>query len=198
MANRSGSSSSQSSSAWPILSLVIALFGSILAFLFINNPFFQINQDRDPIQYIIPWNKISSLFSSGQQKENEEAIDPTDYLARARRILRTTPLIDGHNDFPFLLRQQLRNRIYDHDFEVERLATHTDLRKMREGLMGGQFWSVYVPCPEDMLSKSGDDGDEKFVPGLNEPNVRIRSDISNVLYFSFFFFFRYELAGLIY
>lgn len=40
-------------------------------------------------------------------------IDPDDYAARTEQILRTTPLIDGHNDLPFLLRLELHNQIYD-------------------------------------------------------------------------------------
>ena len=40
-------------------------------------------------------------------------IDPVDYAARTEMILRTTPLIDGHNDLPFLLRLELHNQIYD-------------------------------------------------------------------------------------
>lgn len=41
-----------------------------------------------------------------------EKFDPLDYQARAARILSETPLIDGHNDLPFLVRLQLNNQIY--------------------------------------------------------------------------------------
>ncbi|KAL1966373.1 hypothetical protein VTN77DRAFT_4515 [Rasamsonia byssochlamydoides] len=177
MENRSGSdksSSSSSSSRWPVLTLVITVFVGIISFLLVNNNNHLFNLDLD--LGLDSWNKILSLL--GQQID-EAPIDPTDYLSRARQILRSTPLIDGHNDFPFLLRQQLKNRIYEHDFEAERLASHTDLRKMREeGLMGGQFWSVYVPCPEELVPTSTPSDfvsyrrDGELVPGLNEPNVR--------------------------
>jgi len=40
-------------------------------------------------------------------------IDPLDYEARAKHILDTTPLVDGHNDLPYLLRIELQNKIYD-------------------------------------------------------------------------------------
>lgn len=40
-------------------------------------------------------------------------ISPSDYAARTEMVLRTTPLIDGHNDLPFLLRLELHNQIYD-------------------------------------------------------------------------------------
>lgn len=81
-------------------------------------------------------------------KAKEEPLEPDDYLGKARRILRSTPLIDGHNDFPFLLRQQLKGKIYGHDFETTRTGNHSDFQKMKEGMVGGQFWSVYVPAPE--------------------------------------------------
>lgn len=40
-------------------------------------------------------------------------ISEDDYAARTEMVLRTTPLIDGHNDLPFLLRLELHNQIYD-------------------------------------------------------------------------------------
>ncbi|KAH8430922.1 dipeptidase [Aspergillus melleus] len=73
---------------------------------------------------------------------------PTDYLGRARRILKTTPLIDGHNDLPYLIQVELQNKIYS-DFNLSnRLLGHTDLARMREGQMGGQFWSIYIDCEQ--------------------------------------------------
>lgn len=41
-----------------------------------------------------------------------QSIDPLDYQARTERLLSETPLIDGHNDLPFLVRLQLNNQIY--------------------------------------------------------------------------------------
>lgn len=38
-------------------------------------------------------------------------IAKTDYAARADRVLKSTPLIDGHNDLPYLLRIELQNQI---------------------------------------------------------------------------------------
>lgn len=46
-------------------------------------------------------------------RKTQDAIDPEDYAARTDRILGTTPLIDGHNDLPFLLRLELHNQIYN-------------------------------------------------------------------------------------
>ncbi|MGY1436133.1 dipeptidase [Streptomyces reniochalinae] len=67
-------------------------------------------------------------------------------LERARALLAAHPVVDGHNDLPWALREQVR---YDldaldiaHD-QHERL--HTDLARLRAGGVGAQFWSVYVP-----------------------------------------------------
>lgn len=43
---------------------------------------------------------------------NGEKFDPLNYQARTARVLSQTPLIDGHNDLPFLVRLQLNNQIY--------------------------------------------------------------------------------------
>ena len=67
-------------------------------------------------------------------------------LERARRILRSTPLIDGHNDLPWAIREQREG-----PRDVERydlrgtVGGHTDLARLRQGMVGAQFWSVYVP-----------------------------------------------------
>lgn len=45
-----------------------------------------------------------------------ENIDPLDYRSRTDRVLSETPLIDGHNDLPFLVRLQLNNQIYEGNF----------------------------------------------------------------------------------
>jgi membrane dipeptidase len=67
-------------------------------------------------------------------------------LERARRILRSTPLIDGHNDLPWTIREQ---RVAPRDVERYdlrgRVSGHTDLARLRQGMVGAQFWSVYVP-----------------------------------------------------
>jgi len=44
-----------------------------------------------------------------------------------------------------MLRVELQNKIYGFNLS-ERLLGHTDLHQMREGQVGGQFWSVWVDC----------------------------------------------------
>ncbi len=69
--------------------------------------------------------------------------------ARVRRLLERTPLIDGHNDLPWALRQGHGNDPYAVDLSANLDAStdlHTDIPRLRAGGVGGQFWSVYVPA----------------------------------------------------
>lgn len=69
--------------------------------------------------------------------------------ARIDRILRATPLIDGHNDVPWEIRDShgsLDNVDLAGDTRTLTPPMHTDLARLREGRVGGQFWSVYVPA----------------------------------------------------
>jgi len=68
------------------------------------------------------------------------------YLARAKRILRQTPLIDGHNDLPWRIREDsvARGNVDAYDLRL-RTPGHTDLDRLKKGMVGAQFWSVYTP-----------------------------------------------------
>jgi membrane dipeptidase len=86
----------------------------------------------------------------------------SDFKHQARDLLRRVPLIDGHNDLPWALRERAggnadRVRLTGAEepeatgvAEGVNLAapvdgTHTDLPRLAAGGVGGQFWSVYVP-----------------------------------------------------
>src|SRR5881392_1161491 len=66
-----------------------------------------------------------------------------DYRAQALRILKTVPLIDGHNDIPDAIRE--RRGLDSVDFAVTQPTLMTDIPKLRAGAVGGQFWAAYVP-----------------------------------------------------
>ena len=69
------------------------------------------------------------------------------FTERARAILRESPLIDGHNDLAFALRERVggvRTSTVDLRSHVDGLDT--DIPRLREGGVGGQFWSVWVPA----------------------------------------------------
>src|SRR6185503_943259 len=69
-----------------------------------------------------------------------------DFKARAVAMHRSTPLIDGHNDYPWALRDLDPGRDFgkaDISKPVPKLMT--DIPRLRQGGVGGQFWSVYTP-----------------------------------------------------
>ncbi len=66
-------------------------------------------------------------------------------LERARKLHKEVPLIDGHNDFPWELRQKAQRDFKNLDISKPQPSVMTDIARLRAGGVGGQFWSVYVP-----------------------------------------------------
>ena len=67
-------------------------------------------------------------------------------LAEARAMLGRFPLIDGHNDLPWALREAGRLDFRGADLAHPVAFTQTDLPRLAAGGVSGQFWSVYVPA----------------------------------------------------
>lgn len=64
----------------------------------------------------------------------------------ARRALRAAPLIDGHNDLPWAIREAKDAPMDVEAYDLtKKTSGHTDLPRLRQGLVGGQFWSIYIP-----------------------------------------------------
>lgn len=67
-------------------------------------------------------------------------------LAHVRTLLRDVPLVDGHNDLPWVMRNYANAPLDVVAYDLTRTTPgHTDMARLREGGIGGQFWSVYVP-----------------------------------------------------
>lgn len=88
---------------------------------------------------------FAALLGSLALPASAQSIDPK-VKARIDRILKKTPLIDGHNDLPYALRE-------DYQLKVDGLESGTDtwtpplmtdMARLRAGRVGGQFWSVYI------------------------------------------------------
>jgi membrane dipeptidase len=71
---------------------------------------------------------------------------PDAALTRAKALLRRAPVFDGHNDLPWVVRE---DAIAHGDLDQYDLAKptrgDTDLLRLRQGGVGAQFWSVYIP-----------------------------------------------------
>lgn len=82
-----------------------------------------------------------------------------DRLNVVRRLLKEHPLIDGHNDLPWNLRKFVHNKIFNLNLSAlideepwsKSQWSHTDIPRLRQGLLGAQFWSAYVPCKAQHL-----------------------------------------------
>ena len=80
-----------------------------------------------------------ALVSAGSAQE-----DPA--VARARRILRAVPLVDGHNDLPIVIREDAKAPGDVEAYDLRKKSTgDTDLERLRRGQVGAQFWSVFIP-----------------------------------------------------
>jgi membrane dipeptidase len=69
---------------------------------------------------------------------------------RIERLLERTPIIDGHNDLPWELRERYETRVDaiapDKDASKAPWPLQTDIARLRRGHVGGQFWSVWIPA----------------------------------------------------
>lgn len=91
---------------------------------------------------------VTALSSTLSAQETPMPADE-DLHARARALLDRVPLVDGHNDTPW----QYRERVSNHLAEIDLAAgttdldppMHTDIERLRQGGVGAQFWSVYIP-----------------------------------------------------
>jgi membrane dipeptidase len=94
----------------------------------------------------------ASLCGEAQAQSPAQA-DDAKIRSRVDKVLARTPLIDGHNDVPWGIRQ----RVGVHPDKID-LAQDTsglkepggpgmmtDIPRLRAGKVGGQFWSVYIP-----------------------------------------------------
>lgn len=99
---------------------------------------------------------VAALLLANPLAAQEAPVDPA--TATANAALEAAPVFDGHNDVPNQLRARVANQINAFDFEdtTHTGAAHpqgavmqTDLARLKEGKVGAQFWSVYVPSNPD-------------------------------------------------
>ena len=70
--------------------------------------------------------------------------------ARITRLLERTPVIDGHNDLAWEIRERHDAKVEEVDLSRNTAALpyplQTDIPRLRQGGVGGQFWSVWIPA----------------------------------------------------
>ena len=84
------------------------------------------------------------VLSTAALSAHAQSADP--HMARALRILRAAPVMDGHNDLPWRIREDTIARGDVNKYDIRHHAPgHTDLDRLKQGMIGAQFWSVYTP-----------------------------------------------------
>jgi membrane dipeptidase len=74
------------------------------------------------------------------------AADEPAALHHARELLRKTPLVDGHNDTPWLIRENAASHGAVELYDLrKRGPDETDLSRLKSGGVSAQFWSVWIP-----------------------------------------------------
>ncbi|HVH40072.1 MAG TPA: dipeptidase [Gemmatimonadaceae bacterium] len=82
----------------------------------------------------------------GRQQSTPESRPSAEQLAHADDLLRETMLVDGHNDLPWEIRTDSAKPFDVVAYDLRgRTQGHTDIARLRQGRVGGQFWSVYIP-----------------------------------------------------
>jgi membrane dipeptidase len=68
-------------------------------------------------------------------------------LVRARAFLERVPLIDSHNDLPYVIRREsvAKGDLIKYDLTKPHQNTDTDIPRMKAGLQAGQFWAAFCP-----------------------------------------------------
>ena len=98
---------------------------------------------------LVIWASFVSFGAPARAQTAPPSIDAATQ-SRIDRILKATPLIDGHNDLPWELREKYASKVETTDVAAnsDKLSSplQTDIARLRSGRVGGQFWSVYVPA----------------------------------------------------
>jgi membrane dipeptidase len=90
--------------------------------------------------FIVAAASAMSVTQAGQDQRARDML-----FDRARALHRQVPLVDGHNDYPWALRQNAERDLDKLDIAKPQPTIMTDIPRLRAGGVGAQFWSVYVP-----------------------------------------------------
>ena len=77
-------------------------------------------------------------------------------LRRALELLKTVPMVDGHNDLPWVIRcdKIAQGDVLKYDLSRRHNDGDTDIPRLRQGRVGGQIWAAYVPTDIDHPARS--------------------------------------------
>ncbi len=92
------------------------------------------------LRALLPALGLVSMATGAPAQQTDPALE------HARKLLRSTPLVDGHNDLPWAIREykDAPRDVARYDLRGS-VPGQTDLARLKTGLLGAQFWSVYIP-----------------------------------------------------
>src|SRR5262249_55247801 len=104
----------------------------------------------------------SATTAHGQANASKSA-SADSYMKRALKILRASPVMNGHNDLPWRIH---KDTVHPHDVNAydlrKRTPSMTDLARLKAGHVSAQFWSIYIPDkPGNAAYKSNGDVSSK-------------------------------------
>jgi membrane dipeptidase len=109
---------------------------------------------RDPRRSRRQAMRVALLLSLLSSLSARAALDERTFAARIDRVLIATPLIDGHNDLAWEIRERFKSDLTRVDLRANTaaitpppgaVALMTDIPRLRAGRVGAQFWSVWIP-----------------------------------------------------
>jgi membrane dipeptidase len=103
---------------------------------------------KAPVSALLLFSVVAIVAMSARPKAAQSAATAADpaLLERAHKLLKQVPLIDGHNDLCWAMRESANYDFGKMDIKLPQPKLHTDIPRVKQGGLGGQFWSVYVPA----------------------------------------------------
>jgi membrane dipeptidase len=86
---------------------------------------------------------IASFATAAEPKPASRK--PVVLTEEAIAIHKDGPVVDGHNDFPWELREKGKSSFLNFDIAKNQPRIHTDIPRLRTGGVGVQFWAAYIP-----------------------------------------------------
>ncbi len=93
---------------------------------------------------------IAPGFLMGEQPNRK----PVVLTERAKKLHQQCLVIDGHNDLPWTMREKAASSFKQADISKPQPKFHTDIPRLKQGNVGAQFWSAYVPSETRLERRS--------------------------------------------
>lgn len=94
---------------------------------------------------LLPSLVLCMLISPVILQAEPPARKPIVLTERARKLHQQCLVIDGHNDLPWAMREKAASSFKQADISQPQPRFHTDIPRLKQGNVGAQFWSAYVP-----------------------------------------------------